>query len=113
MARTCKTGHILRKGYTRKTGVRVAATCVKDMGAPGKGKDLIGPLKHGELSQFGYNTSKTVRSRHIALNKAVKKYGQLSVSRKLNALAVYTKRTSPNTSKRAIADRMFVSKTNY
>ena len=70
----------------------------------------IGKLRKGELTQFGYSTSKTARSRHIALNQATKKYGRLSVFRKLNALAVYTKRRSPKTSKRALSDRTFVGK---
>jgi len=102
-----------RKAYTRKTGARVAATrvvptsCVRGYHGPGKG---IGKLKKGELTQFGYSTSKTARSRHLALNAATKKYGKLSVFRKLNALATYTKRRSPATSKRALADRAFIKK---
>jgi len=93
-----------RKSYTRKTGAHVVPTsCVR-------GYHGIGKLHKGDLSQFGYSTSKTTRSRHLALNAATKTYGPLSVYRKLNALAVYTKRRSPATSKRALADRGFVGK---
>ena len=48
----CPAGKILRDAYTRKSytksdGTRVKskkikATCVKDMGKPGKGKNIIG-----------------------------------------------------------------------
>lgn len=84
------------------------------MGNPGKGlpggEPGIGKLKEGELSKFGYSFGKTARSRHTAINAATKKHGALSVYRKLNALAVYTKNTSPGTSKKALADRNYVGK---
>jgi len=120
MAKTCKSGMILRKGYhrrsyTKKTGVRVKpayvpSACITDVGAIGKGMPGIGPLKKGELTSLGYSTSKTARSRHIALNAAIKKYGPLSTYRKLNAIAVYTKRTSPAISKKILEDRAYVGK---
>jgi len=106
----CGKGYILRKGYTRRTKfrksrsgkrVRVNATCVKDRGLPGKGYQGKGPgigkLREGELSQFGYSgVSKLSESqRHAALKKAIAQYGALDVWRKLNAVAVYTKHTSP------------------
>lgn len=106
-----------RKGYTKKTGVhvkkaRVPAACIPDVGRPGKGlpggQPGIGKLKEGELSSVGYSFGKSARSRHIALNAATRKHGALSVYRKLNALAVYTKRTSPSTSKKALADRNYL-----
>jgi hypothetical protein len=81
--------------------VRVNATCVKDRGLPGKGYQGKGPgigkLREGELSQFGYSgVSKLSESqRHAALKKAIAQYGALDVWRKLNAVAVYTKHTSP------------------
>lgn len=116
MARTCKIGthprkSYTRKAYTRKTRAHVAATsvhpttCVRGYKGPGKG---IGKLKKGALSRYGYGTSKTARSRHIALNAAVKHDGALTVYRRLNALSTYTKRTAPATSKTARADRAYV-----
>jgi hypothetical protein len=74
-----------------------------DMGAPGKGLDGrpgIGPLRKGELAKYGYvAVSKLgVMERHIALKKAIDEYGSLSVWRKLNAVHIYTRRTSPATS---------------
>ena len=61
----------------------------------------IGPLRRGELSQFGYAgvAKLPVAQRHVALKKAVEKFGPLSVWRKLNAVAVYTKHTSPRISR--------------
>ena len=73
-------------------------------------KGTIGKLEKGGLTKFGYSTHKTARTRHTALNAATKKHGALSVYRKLNALAVYTKRTSPSTSKKAKADRNYIGK---
>lgn len=113
---TCKKGlhprkSYTRKAYTRKTRAHVAATkvhptsCVRGYQGPGKG---IGTLKKGALARYGYGTSKTARSRHIALNAAVKHDGALTVYRRLNALATYTKRTAPTTSKAALADRAYV-----
>lgn len=113
---TCKKGfhprkRHTRKAYTRKTLARVAAvkvrptTCVRGYQGPGKG---IGTLKKGALSRYGYATSKSVRSRHIALNAAAKHDGPLAVYRRLNALAVYTKRTAPTTAKAALADRAYI-----
>lgn len=114
---TCKRGmkprkSHTRKAHTRKTGTRVgtvkvkSSSCVRGYKGPGKG---IGTLHKGMLSKYGYVTSKSSRSRHIALNAAVKHDGPLSVYRRLNALAIYTKRTAPTTSKTALADRAFVA----
>ena len=70
----------------------------------------IGKLKKGELGKYGYSTKVNATRRHRALNKATRKYGALSVYRKLNALAVYTKNTSPKTSKTVKADRNYIGK---
>ena len=113
---TCKKGfhprkRHTRKAHTRKTLARVAAvkvrptTCVRGYQGPGKG---IGTLKKGALTRYCFGTATTGRSRQIALNAAVKHDGALTVYRRLNALAVYTKRTSPTTAKVALADRAFV-----
>jgi hypothetical protein len=121
----CPSGKIHRKGYTRKAyrradgshvrSARVTGKCIRDQGARGEWKDLhkeegIGKLKEGHLSSLGYSLRKSARSRHTALHKAVRKYGPLSTYRKLNALAVYTKRTSPLLSRKAKADRNYVGK---
>jgi len=111
--RSCPTGKILRASYTRGTrkGKRVSVPeqCIRDVGAPGKGfRDGpgIGPLRKGELSKFGYeNVAKlSEKARHAALTKAVEAYGSLTVWRKLNAVAVYTRRISPASSQIFKAD---------
>ena len=67
------------------------------------------PIKHeGDLKKLGYSMGKSARSRHASLKKAVKRYGRLSTSRKLNALAVFNKRRHPLTARKARADRKFV-----
>jgi hypothetical protein len=52
------------------------------------------------LAKFGYKNVITlpVGARHKALTKAIDAYGSLSVWRKLNAVAVYTRRVSPGAS---------------
>jgi hypothetical protein len=110
----CPSGKIHRKSYTKKNGVHVKGACIKDVGRAGKGlpggEPGIGKMKEGELSGVGYSLTKKATSRHRALNKATKKYGALSVYRKLNALSVYTKRTSPIKSKTAKADRNYLGR---
>jgi len=71
-------------------------------------------LKKGELGQFGYHkvTSLSKTTRHKALGKAIKKYGALSTFRKLNALYVYTRKSSPSSSTLFYRDRNWI-RTHY
>ena len=87
----------------------VPAACIRDVGAAGKGLKGgpgIGRLREGELARFGYKGVKTlsVVVRRQALAQAVRAYGSLTVWRKLNALMIYTRRTSPATSAAVKAD---------
>jgi hypothetical protein len=118
--RRCPPGKILRAAYVRITRgkrVPVPASCIPDVGAPGKGlrsgKPGIGALKKGNLVRFGYQqiAAMSVDARHAALRKAVANYGALTVWRKLNAVSVYTRRTSPATSRAAKADMDWVRAT--
>lgn len=112
--RRCPPGTIYRKSYRKRSGIRVAGNCIADVGAPGKGLTVggpgIGPLRVGELSKFGYDhvTELSAARRHLALGRAVAAYGALSVFRKLNAVYVYTRRTSPSSSRIFKADRNWV-----
>ena len=115
MVRTCKRGTIRRVSFTRKSGSRVKSRCVRNMGAPGKWTAKhrstgIGPLKQGRLAKFGYNTTQRVGLRRQALRKAVKSEGKTTVLRMLQAVATYTKRTSPKKSALFLADRAAVAK---
>jgi hypothetical protein len=112
---TCKRGTIRRKAYTRKNGRKVGASCVKNMGAPGRWRTVhrskgIGPLKAGRLARFGYHCDLSVERRHAALRAASRRLGSLAVFRMLNALVTYTKRTSPSMSGKYLADRNYVRK---
>jgi hypothetical protein len=86
-------------GKTRSVGPRRGPLAPKG-GKTRRGKG-IGPLREGELSQFGYSGVAKLSDarRHAALKLAVRKFGALSVIRKLNAVAVYTKNTSPKVSR--------------
>ena len=70
-------------------------------------KNRIGTLRKGLLIKYGYEnvTSLSVVQRHTALNKAIRAYGALSVSRKLNAVYVYNRKTNPSASRIFKADR--------
>ena len=67
----------------------------KDVGKPGIGPKLIPIMEKGSLSKYGYSTKKGEGARRQALEKAVKKYGSLSVFRKLKAQETLRKRTQP------------------
>lgn len=119
---------IRRKGYTRKSysrktgrhvkGSRVPSGRIRDVGHPGKGvlgtgQPGIGKLKEGELSSLGYSVNQKATTRRRAVDRAVGKYGKLSALRKLNAVAVYTRRTSPKKSKTFKSDVRYIQKKYY
>lgn len=115
----CCPGKILRKSYVRysKSGKRtlVKADCIIKRGNPEPIKNkAIGPLRHGDLTAFGYSKVKTLskNERQEALDKAITKYGSLSVWRKLNALYVLNKNTNPELSAIFNNDKAWI-KTTY
>ena len=73
-------------------------------------RGLIGPLKEGLLKKVGYSVTARVSRRRAAVKRAVKKYGKTSTIRKLNAVAVYTRRTSPAKSRAFRSDMKFAQK---
>lgn len=114
---SCPSGKIVRDAYVRiRRGRRqfVPAACITNVGNPGKGLPSgapgIGPLRKGDLTQFGYDNvmSMTEGRRHLALAAAVRAYGPLTVWRKLNAVFIYTKHTSPASSRIFKADRDWI-----
>ena len=117
-AGACPPGTILRLGYSAKrkgTTYRVKRACIKDRGAKGRWQTVrrmlgIGPLKKGDLTAFGYSHTKPTAERHEAIDKAVSKYGRASTIRKLNAIAVYSKRTGPSRAKIYTTDMHYVQK---
>lgn len=111
---------VRREGYVRKVAGRtvrvrptkvstiVEASCVKDRGLPGKQVMGMGPLRRGELIQFGYSFRLPDEARHKALQKAIKKFSPLGVFRKLDAVAKLSKRTVPEASRVFANDRDWV-----
>ena len=132
--KNCPPGMIRRKQYTRRysTAVRnkgftvkrsngktyhvkpkasnmlIESTCIKNVGAPGKGPKLFGPLRKGELAKHGYSFRRSEAERHAALKKAVNDYGTTGVFRKLNAVAKLTKRVSPKAANVFTKDREWI-----
>jgi len=109
---------IARNAYTRKSAsgvkTRVASSCIRDVGVPGKGfrgnGPGIGKLEEGDLSKFGYEhvAKMSAKDRHTALAAAIREYGWLTVFRKLNALSVLTRNTAPDSSAIFLRDRNWV-----
>ena len=91
---TRKKSRSYKKRYTRRT-------------------DTIGPLRKGELTKYGYAhvTKLSSAERHIALRKAINEYGSLTTWRKLNAVAVYTRYTAPQSSAVFKQDMDWIRKT--
>ena len=134
----CPPGQIRRRGYTRKfknsvrkagytvrrkgktyvvkptkTETRVASTCIKDAGKPGKGTTgrRIGPLRTGDLIKYGYSYRLPDSVRRKALEKAVKVYGALKTYHKLDAVAKLSVRVAPDASKIFAMDRDWIRET--
>lgn len=100
--------------YPKASSAIVKASCVKNRAyTPGKtSKAIIGPLKKGELTKYGYNAHLNREQRHAALKKAIAAYGALSVYHKLDAVTKLTLHTAPDAHKVFEADRKWVQ-TNY
>jgi Family of unknown function (DUF5771) len=102
------------KVYPKNTTVYAPASCVKDLGKPGKGVpegEGIGPLRKGEITKFGYSSKNSTETRHLALRKAILQLGVLSTYRKLDAVAKLSLRIAPDSSRIFAADRDWVLKT--
>jgi hypothetical protein len=136
----CPKGYIMRKGYTRKFkssvknsgftvrrkgkvytvrpkagSIHVEAGCIRDRGLPGKGPregEGFGKLRKGELIKYGYQYRLSNSLRQSALKRAMKRFGPLSIYRKLNAVAKLSKRTAPDASTVFARDRNWV-RNNY
>lgn len=136
----CPSGYIKRKGYTRRfrpnvkesgftvrrkgtvytvrpkaNSIYVEAACIKNRGLPGKGPregEGIGKLRKGELVKYGYQYRLSDSLRHAGLKRAIKRYGALSVYRKLDAVAKLSLRTAPDAAKIFSMDRDWI-RDNY
>ena len=100
-----KRGNKTVRVYPTSKTVLVEATCID-------GKAVIGPLKEGELTKYGYSARVSREKRHLALKKAVIVYGALNVFHKLDAITKLTIRTAPDAHKIFKADIDWLRK-NY
>lgn len=97
--------------YVRKAGTtRVASRPAPDVGALGKGPKLIGTLKGGMLTRYGYHPVESMTARRRALSKAINvgREKVLSVFHRLHAIGTLTKRTLPTASRIYRRDRDWV-----
>jgi len=70
-------------------------------------------LVRGTLRDLGYSIHLPERERREILKKAVKRYGGLSVFRKLNAVATLQKRTNPTIARKFKRDAEWVKRMFY
>lgn len=98
--------------YVRKPSkTRVAAAYAYDVGTIGRSKKVIGPLKHGMLTKFGYHPVEAQTNRHKALVKSMSKGEKpLAVFRRLMAIGTLTKRTLPRASRIYKQDAKWISR---
>lgn len=115
--RTRKVIRVKRKdgtsySYVRKAGTsRVRPVPTKDVGAIGKGPKVIGKLKAGMLTMYGYHPVEAMTNRHKALSKGISKGEKpLAVLRRLVAISTLTKRTLPRASRIYKQDARWISK---
>ena len=100
--------------YVRKAGVsRVKPTPIPDVGAAGKGPKLIGTLKGGMLTKYGYHPVEAKTNRHKALSMGISQGEKpLAMLRRLVAISTLTKRTLPRASRIYKQDAMWI-RTKY
>lgn len=109
MSGQCPRGQILRKAYTKKSGTHVAARCIRDRGARGRGRKLF-TLRRGSLRRYGYKTAFTASVRRAALEKAVAGESYAAVVGKLNAVSILQRRINPRVYKILRSDMEYLQK---
>ena len=127
----CPKGQVLRTAYVRdaytnKNGVKiqksiVPATCIEDVGKPGKGlyndkgERIYIHIKRGELGQFGYHgiNKLTEKQRRIRLGRAVRQLSKgnyLPIYRKLILFSTLFKNKKPDDARLYREDAEWVKK---
>jgi hypothetical protein len=87
----------------------VSAVPAKDVGAAGKSTKVIGKLKGGMLTKYGYHPVEAKTNRHKALSKGITRGEKpISVMRRLIAISTLTKRTLPRASRIYKQDAMWI-----
>lgn len=125
MVKSCPSGQILRKGYTRKQytkadgtvvkAKRIAPTCVPDKGKPGKtaaSRKVLPVPRKGGLGNYGYHNVKSTvaANRRASLTKAVKAEGYAPIVRRLNLISNYNKNSDPRSHKIMRSDMAWMKK---
>lgn len=93
-----------------KTHVPATTFKIRDIGAIGRGKKVIKEIRVGLLKREGYAIDKPTSERQEALRRADRKYGSISLFRKLQAQVVLRKRIQPRARKVFEQDRDFVKR---
>lgn len=98
--------------YVRKAvSRRVKAVPAYDVGAIGHSTKVIGKLKGGMLTRYGYHPVEAMTNRHKALSKGIVKGERpLTVFRRLMAIGTLTKRTLPRASRIYRQDAKWISR---
>jgi hypothetical protein len=101
-----KTYSYIRKAKT----IKVRGVPAYDVGTIGRPKSVIGPLKHGMLTKFGYHPVEAMTNRHKSLMKAINvgKEEPLAVFRRLMAVSTLTKRMAPRAHRIYKQDAMWI-----
>jgi hypothetical protein len=115
------TSRVKREGYLKRTpsgrtikvrpikkSIAVPAGCIKNVGQPGLGPTVIGPLRKGQLRKFGYSYKEPEAVRHAALANAIAADGRSTIYHRLNAVAKLTVSGAPRASAIFAADRNWV-----
>jgi hypothetical protein len=95
----------------RKPGfVRVKPMPSYDVGSIGKSRRVIGKLKKGMLTAYGYHPVEAMTNRHKSLSKAISKGKEMPIAvfRRLVAIGTLTKRTLPRASRIYKSDAKWV-----
>ena len=102
-----------RSSYMRKAKtVSVKGVPAYDVGTIGRSKSVIGPLKHGMLTKFGYHPVEAMTNRHKALMRAINKGKEdpHAVLKRLVAISTLTKRMAPRASRIYKQDAKWIHK---
>ena len=96
----CPGGSISRVSYSYKKNskkIKARSSCLKSRGL--RSRRVLPLLKKGSLTKFGYTIHESAEKRRSSLRKALKAYGYSTLIKKLNAVKILTKNTSPTNSK--------------
>lgn len=108
-ASRCPAGYIMKRAYKTQAGIHVSRGCVPDVGKPGKTPASARILPKPEAGGLrGWNHTLTAPERRAALRRITAKDGCGTAIRRLNLLANFTKKTSPQTHRLAREDMQWL-----